>query len=87
MVKAREYQNGPDRLSNFKTAAALQGTTQEAALFGMWAKHIVSVADMVQKMERGGPVPSEAFVAEKITDMINYALLMECVVAELRGEE
>lgn len=38
--------NEVDRLAHFKKAAAITGTTQKAALFGMLAKHIVSVSDM-----------------------------------------
>lgn len=45
--KAKEYTgNSPDRLSAFKTAAALQECTPERALAGMMAKHIISLYDM-----------------------------------------
>ena len=45
--KAKEYTgNNPDRLSAFKTAAALQECTPERALAGMMAKHIISLYDM-----------------------------------------
>lgn len=45
--KAKEYTgNSPDRLSAFKTAAALQECTPERALAGMMAKHIISIYDM-----------------------------------------
>lgn len=45
--KAKEYTgNNPDRLSAFKTAAALQECTPERALAGMMAKHIISLYDI-----------------------------------------
>ena len=45
--KTKEYTGDDvDRLGAFKAAAALQHTTQERALAGMLAKHIVSLYDM-----------------------------------------
>ena len=73
--KAKEYAT-EDRLHNFKVAAALQGGTPEQALAGMWAKHIVSVFDMCNS----GKEYSEEMWNEKITDSINYLLLLRAMV-------
>ena len=49
--KSQEYtEEDPDKLSAFKAAAALQGITPQAALMGMQAKHLVSLADMCDEL-------------------------------------
>lgn len=82
--KGREYaegaeaNDGVDRLAHFKKAAALQSETPEQAAFGMLAKHLVSVSDMVAS--------DEAYTLEhwneKITDSINYLLIIRAIVEE-----
>jgi len=83
IVKGKEYSRDGDRLHNFKTAAAIDGETPEQALWGMAKKHVVSVRDMVNDIERG-IVPSRKMLDEKITDWINYGLLLEGLVEERR---
>jgi hypothetical protein len=78
--KAKEYAPGQDRLSNFKKAAALQGISPEQALFGMMAKHLVSVAEMTAAIEV--EPCSEAVWEEKLTDSINYLFLLEALVRD-----
>lgn len=82
MVKAAEYAT-EDRLHNFKVAAALMQCTPERALLGMWSKHVVSVVDLVKAIE-AGDLPPEQLVHEKITDTINYAILLEALIEERR---
>ena len=81
-LKAGEYATS-DRLHNFKVAGALQGCTPERALLGMWAKHIVSVVDIVRDIENG-MLPTEHLIHEKLTDVINYAFLLEALIEERR---
>lgn len=76
-VKAKEYAI-EDRLHNFKVAAALHGCTPEKALAGTMAKHTVSVYDM---RNSGQAYPVELW-NEKITDSINYLLLLRAIVEE-----
>lgn len=85
IAKGAEYARGGDRLHNFKTAARINGTGPELALWGMLAKHIVSVHDMVIDAE-AGVVPSMAMLNEKITDWINYGLLLEGLLVEQMEE-
>lgn len=73
--KAQEYATA-DRLHNFKKAAALQGVTAAQALAGMMAKHTVSVYDMIAD---GQTHPAELW-REKLTDSINYLLLLSAMV-------
>lgn len=75
--KAKEYAT-EDRLHNFKVAAALEGCTPEKALAGMMAKHTISIYDMC---ESGKRYPIELW-EEKITDHINYLLLLNAIVRE-----
>lgn len=77
-VKAKEYADAEDRLHNFKTAAALEGLTPRQALAGMMAKHTVSVYDMCWS---SNDFPM-AMWDEKITDHINYLLLLKAVIVE-----
>jgi len=76
-VKANEYAT-EDRLHNFKVASELQGCTQRQALAGMMAKHTVSVYDLCMAETMG----SRDLWDEKITDHINYLLLLRAVVEE-----
>lgn len=76
-VKAKEYAT-EDRLHNFKTAAALEGLTPRQALAGMMAKHTVSVYDMCMSSNDF----SREMWEEKITDHINYLLLLKAIVEE-----
>lgn len=75
--KAKEYAT-EDRLHNFKVAAELLGCTPEQALAGMMAKHTVSIYDMC----RGdGDLRMDVW-EEKITDSINYLLLLKAILVE-----
>lgn len=83
-AKACEYAT-EDRLHNFKTAAEMQGITPIQALAGMMAKHTVSVYDMCAA-SRDEIFPVEMW-EEKITDHINYLILLRALVHEDRQEE
>lgn len=75
--KAKEYAT-EDRLHNFRVAAGLQGVSAKNALSGMMAKHTVSVYDMCGSEESFSPELWD----EKITDSINYLLLLRALVQE-----
>ena len=78
MLKAEEYATGEDRLHNFNVASELQGVTRKKALAGMMAKHTVSIYDMC-KSDESYP---EVIWNEKITDHINYLLLLKAVIMD-----
>lgn len=84
MTKSTEYATVDDRLYNFRVAAALRGESLQSALAGMMAKHTVSVYDMCKD---DAPIFSEEFVNEKITDHINYLLLLRAVLEEVLLEK
>lgn len=77
VVKAAEYAT-EDRLANFKKAAHLQGVSVPQALGGMLAKHTVSIFDMINS----GKTYSLEQWDEKITDHINYLILLRAALAE-----
>lgn len=76
VVKAKEYATD-DRLHNFKIAAALKAETPIQSLAGMMSKHTVSVYDLCRTGSRDLNVWNE-----KITDSINYLLLLRALVEE-----
>lgn len=76
--KAEQYASDSDRLFNFKLAAKLQDTTLTKALAGMMAKHTVSIYEMISSGERY----SHELWLEKITDNINYLILLRAVLGE-----
>lgn len=83
--KAAEYADDNDRMHNFNVAAEIQGTTREEALAGMMCKHTVSIYDMIAE---GAAQFSMAKWDEKITDHINYLILLRALVEEeLRAEQ
>lgn len=78
LKKAGEYARDEDRLHNFKNAAGMMGCSPREALAGMMAKHTISVYDMC----RDGRDHPMALWEEKITDHINYLLLLKAIVEE-----
>lgn len=78
--KNEEYSSDKDRLHQFKMAAELGNTTPANALAGMMIKHTISVYDMCYGTEKESY--SKAKWEEKITDHINYLLLLKAVVFE-----
>ena len=67
-----------DRLNHFKVAAGLMEVDQKVALIGMASKHFASVS----KMCMSGRDYSLDQWSEKITDSINYLLILWAMVHE-----
>ena len=78
IYKGEEYDaSTDDRLHSFKVAATLNGETPRQALAGMMAKHTVSIYDMCNN----GDYSIERW-SEKITDSINYLLILRAMIEE-----
>lgn len=77
-VEYAEGEDTDDRLHAFAVAAALERITPKEALAGMMAKHTVSIYDMCRDSQRH---PLNKW-HEKITDHINYLLLLAAMVEE-----
>lgn len=83
--KANEYAFDDERLHNFIIAGGLQGQTPVQALGGMMAKHTVSIYDMIDSDSDG--LQDFAKWDEKITDHINYLILLRaCLIQAQRNE-
>lgn len=83
-LKGGEYSGiEKDRFHNFKVAAAIDGEAPERALWGFWKKHLVSLKDIVDDLERG-IIPSKERLQEKAGDTINYMLLLAGMIEERR---
>lgn len=65
-----------DRLASFKIAGSLQDVSSKEALCGMLAKHVVSVYEMCRTNK---PYTREKWI-EKITDTINYMLILRAMI-------
>ena len=76
--KSEGYSTDEDRLHNFRTAAALNDSTMEQALWGMLTKHIISIRDMVMS----GETYDADIWDEKLGDAINYLALLKAITAE-----
>ena len=76
--KSFEYAEDGDRLHNFKVAASLQECSVQQALSGMMAKHTISIYDLC----RSNSEVSKELWDEKITDSINYLLLLKASLIE-----
>ena len=84
ITKGVEYQAGDtDVLHNFKIAGRVRGITPEQALLGMELKHYVSIMDIVNNIET--TLPTLEKLDEKITDEINYLLLLKALIIERYG--
>lgn len=85
ITKGDEYADDKtaDRLKHFKKAAVLiEGTPKEAVL-GMLSKHLVSISDMVT----GKGEYSKDRWNEKISDSMNYLIILRALIEEEAGYE
>lgn len=94
--KAKEYAR-EDRLSNFKASAGLQRCSPEKALFGMLAKHLVSLSDLINDTAAipKGPMAytwenlplclNWKVWDEKLGDAGAYLILLDALVRERLG--
>lgn len=90
--KNKEYASDVDKLHNFKRAGAMLQCSPEKALVGMWAKHIISILDIVDAIDKDeegelikiceGYGLTKAMLEEKIGDAINYFILLEALIKE-----
>ncbi len=85
--KNDEYAKKTDRLSNFRQPSSLLGMCPAEVAFCYDTKHIASIQKIVHEISQG-KFPTKELWREKITDYINYGLLMNaCVMEALDKEE
>lgn len=73
-VKAMEYVRNDNAMHNFDTGAKMTGQTREKVIAGFALKHVVSISDMRNDIEKGN-LPTKELVEEKFGDAINYLIL------------
>jgi len=94
--KSVEYSTDSDKLYNFKRSGERRRKTPEEALMGMAEKHYTSITDIVDKIEAEAqkkglyvvvrpPFLTKEILEEKITDGINYYILLEALIKERYG--
>ena len=80
--KSEEYSRGNDKLYNFYRAAEVDKISPIEALRGMHLKHRVSISDMLDDLMVDKHHPKELWY-EKLTDTLNYNILMWAVLEEV----
>lgn len=85
MIKHNEYAEDPERedsdhLSNFHNCARILKTNVKKAWLGMFVKHIESLIKLIND----DVDPYNHIWDEKITDSINYLLLLNALNEEVR---
>lgn len=85
-LKESEYSEGKDRLDQFKKGAAFRGKHSYDVLAGMMLKHTTSIYDLINKESEGFPVGIGMW-EEKITDHINYLLLLLALIIDVQSNK
>lgn len=79
LSKGKEYATDADMLANFNKGSNITGEVREKVLFGYALKHLVSVIDIIDEIEKGN-LPDSYKMTEKLGDLGSYmALLYACI--------
>lgn len=81
--KRAEYADDKTPTDNFNRAGQLLKQKPSTGLAGVMAKHTISIYDMLMEHEKGVDFSKEKWT-EKITDNINYLLLLQVLLEEER---
>lgn len=79
--KNKEYSRGDDKLHNFKRASEVRRRMPERCLEAMMSKHIISIYDMLDDLEKDIHHSYELW-NEKINDSILYLHLLKALLYE-----
>jgi hypothetical protein len=85
-AKKTEYSGDKDRLDQFKRGGNFRGKHPMDVLAGMMMKHTTSVYDLIERQSNGETVGLGMW-EEKITDHINYLVLLMGLVCDVGREE
>lgn len=75
------YARTSDRLSNFKTGATFLNITPEKCLFSYLTKHLSALHEFILRLDDNN-LTDLAEWQEKISDSINYLILLEALITE-----
>ena len=79
--KGAEYIRNNDVFHNFNEGAKITGQTPEKVLYGFLLKHLISVNDIRNDLDKG-IIPTEFAVNEKYNDILIYFLLEKSMLIE-----
>jgi len=82
ITKAGEYASDEDRLHNFAGGARMRKTTRAKALDGMKLKHDMSILDLIEWNDTAPERVTNELIEEKLTDAINYTILLWAILKE-----
>jgi len=77
--RAAGYSREGDRLSQFKEIAQLLNTDARVVLIHMWMKHVHAIVSSIVDKQ----TYSFEWMEEKITDSINYMLLLKALIEDI----
>ncbi len=82
--KGREYASQEDRLKNFRQQAYIQGTTMEQIALTFLLKHILAIAEAVNKREYAWCWEGKngEGLKQRFADARNYLLLLAACIDE-----
>mgnify|MGYP001031495371 CR=1 FL=1 len=81
--KNKEYADSQPPLHNFHESAKASRTTPIVSAYMFMIKHFTSITDMIQSSK---DYPMELW-KEKLGDMKNYLILIECLVEEEKANK
>lgn len=80
-VKAKEYRRNDNPFHNFEVGAMKTNQTREQIIRSFALKHEISIEDIVNDIAEG-KLPNKAIVDEKITDAINYLIILKASILD-----
>lgn len=81
-AKNAEYAGGEDILGNFRRQAESQGLPMSTAWMFLAGKHFDAIQEYVKDQRNGLARSRTQPIAERIDDLLVYALLLHVIVAE-----
>lgn len=84
LVKSVEYRRNNNPYHNFNVGSKFTGESSEKVLYGFLLKHLISLQDIVNDINVG-KLPSKEIIEAKVSDIINYMLILEALIEERRN--
>ena len=84
--KGEEYSSSNDRLANFKMPCSIMDMNPAEVCLAYDMKHIASLSKIAKDASKG-VFPSDEMLAEKVQDYINYGILFEAIITEMKKGE
>lgn len=79
--KGKEYRRNANPYHNFEQGAKQSGLSREKVLKGFLLKHLISVDDMIDDLDKG-IVPTEEKIQEKFNDILVYFTIQKCMILD-----